>query len=289
MYEAFYGLREKPFHVTADPAFLYPSRHHQEAMAHLTYGIQQRLGFLMITGEVGTGKTTLAKTLVNQLRAPTKTALILNPTLSGSQLLQAILRDFGIQSADENGKSVRIGSTKGQVLEAIERFLLQQAAVGGVGVLIIDEAQALSTLTLEQVRLLSNVETPKEKLLQIVLVGQPELAHRLATDSRLRALNQRIAVRYHIQPLAEEEVARYIEHRLRIAGGKEALRFTDDASARIASLSGGIPRQINRLCDQALLAGFIHESKVIDESMVEKAYSATADEPAAEVTLEETV
>lgn len=273
MYEAFYGLKEKPFHVTADPAFLYPSRQHQEALYHLIFGIRQRLGFLLITGEVGTGKTTLAKTLVEQLGFPTQTALILNPNVSGVQLLRIILQDFG---ALEEAPGGRWGSHRGQLLQAIEQFLLKQATVGSCGVLILDEAQALSSSTLEQVRLLSNVETPKSKLLQIVLVGQPELEERLSRETRLRALNQRIAVRYRIDPLAEEEVAAYIEHRLRVAGAKEFPRFTPEAIARIARISRGIPRQINLLCDQSLLAGFVRESPWIDESMVNQARSVTA-------------
>ena len=267
MYEAFYGFSEKPFHVTADPAFLFPSRHHQEAMAHLIYGIRERLGFIMITGEVGTGKTTLAKTLVNRLEGPVRTALILNPTFSGIQLLQAILRDWDTQTPYAN-------TDKGELLVSIERVLLDQAESCGNTVLIIDEAQALSASTLEQVRLLSNVETTKSKLLQIVLIGQPELSQRLASESRLRALQQRIAVRYHIQPLDEGEVAAYIQHRLRAAGSRGSPRFTEGAITLIAQASGGIPRQINLLCDQALLAGFVRESKEIDESMVEEAQYA---------------
>lgn len=261
MYETFYGFREKPFHVTADPSFLYLSRHHQEALAHLRYGIRERLGFLMITGEVGTGKTTLAKTLVNQLENPTKTALLLNPNLSGRDLLKAILLDFGLQNR---------GRSRGEFIQAIERFLCELAVQGRIAVLIIDEAQALSSNALEQVRLLSNVETPKHKLLQIVLVGQPELAKRLASESSLRALNERIAVRFRIHPLAEDEVASYIEHRLRIVGRKEPVRFTPGASQLIARVSCGIPRRINLLCDRALLAGFVRESYVIDESMVQR-------------------
>ncbi|MBI3615953.1 MAG: AAA family ATPase [Candidatus Omnitrophica bacterium] len=269
MYKVFYRFREKPFHVTADPTFLYLSRQHQEALNHLTYGIRERLGFLMITGEVGTGKTTLAKTLIEKLPSSAKTALILHPTLSSAQLLRAVLKDFGVPPS---------GSSRAQLLQAIEIFLLEQAASGGEAVLVVDEAQALSSSTLEQVRLLSNVETPKRKLLQIVLIGQPELTERLDKDPRLRALHQRIAVRYQIQPLAEEEVASYIDHRIQIAGEKGIPLFTPGAMAKIAEISQGIPRRINRICDQALLAGFVRESRTIDESMVEQALSTLTNE-----------
>ena len=268
MYEAYFGFREKPFHVTADPAFLYPSREHQEALSHLLYGIRERLGFIMITGEVGTGKTTLAKTLIGRLEGPARSALILNPTLSATQLLRAMLRDFGVEEPDNGHPRTR---SRSELLVAIEGFLLRQAEESGNAVLIIDEAQALSVSTLEQVRLLSNVETAKRKLLQIVLIGQPELDQRLARDPRLRALQQRIAVRYQIQPLSRQEVAEYVRHRLQVAAAPgEALHFTEEALDAITQISGGIPRRINRLCDQALLAGFVRESKQIDESMIKQ-------------------
>ena len=264
MYEAFFGFREKPFHVTADPAFLYPSRQHQEAMAHMLYGIRERLGFIMVTGEVGTGKTTLSKALVQRLEGPVRSALILNPTLSATELLRAILRDFGLDPA-------AAGNSRGDLLVTIEGFLLQQAQARGNVVLIIDEAQALSTSTLEQVRLLSNVETAKTKLLQIILVGQPELSQRLARDPRLRALRQRIAVHYQVQPLEEDDVAEYIRYRLQTAGSNGSIRFTQGALASIARIAQGFPRQINLLCDQALVAAFVRESREIDESMVAEA------------------
>lgn len=266
MYEAYFGFREKPFHVTADPAFLYPSREHQEAMAHLLYGIRERLGFIVITGEVGTGKTTLAKTLIGRLEGPVRSALILNPTLSATQLLRAVLRDFGAES--DNGRPAP--RTRSELGVAIEEFLLRQAESSGNVVLIIDEAQALSVSTLEQVRLLSNVETAKRKLLQIVLIGQPELDQRLARDPRLRALQQRIVVRYQVQPLKPEEVSEYVRHRIQAAAPGRTLHFTEEALTAIARVSGGVPRRINLLCDQALLAGFVRESRQIDESMIEE-------------------
>lgn len=274
MYESFYQLREKPFHVTSNPSFLYLSKQHGEALQHLQYGIQERLGFLMITGEVGTGKTTLAKVLVEKLTAPIKTALILNPNLSAAHFLRAIVRDFGIQkdgSVSTLG-SQQIGTTRGELLETIERFLLKEAGTGSAVVLIVDEAQALSSTTLEQIRLLSNVETPTEKLLQIVLVGQPELAIRLATDARLRALDERIAVRYQLDPLSPDEVGAYIEHRIRSAGSSTGFpKFSLEAVTLVAQLSKGIPRRINMICDQALLAGYVHESpRLIDASLVRR-------------------
>ncbi len=271
MYESFYGLREKPFHVTADPAFLYLSSQHQEALSHLMYGIRERLGFIVITGEVGTGKTTLAKCLIQRLQEPTRTALILNPALNGTQLLRAILRDFEGESLPAKGEDLPADTrTRGQLLMAIERFLLRQAETQGTAVLVIDEAQALSAAALEQVRLLSTVETPKNKLLQIVLIGQPELDQRLTKDTRLRALQQRVTVHYRLHPLNPQEVAAYVRHRLQIAGPEGTARFTDGALRRIAETSHGIPRAINQSCDQALVAGYVRETREIDETLVEE-------------------
>lgn len=262
MYETFYGLREPPFHVTADPAFLFPSSQHREALDHLTYGIRQRLGFIAVTGEVGCGKTTVVKALLAQLPDSVRTSLIVNPTLSDLQLLEAIVEDFGLPPARK---------TRAALMAALNRFLLDQQTQGQTAVLIIDEAQTLTARTLEQIRLLSNLETTKEKLLQIILVGQPELEETL-NDLRLRPLRQRIAIRCRLQPLAAEEVGAYIAHRLHVAAAAEGRpAFTPEAVALIAEYSRGLPRTINHVCENALLAGFVRETMTIDHPLVRHA------------------
>lgn len=260
MYEKFYGFKEKPFNVTADPSFFYLSRRHKEAFSHLVYGIQDRKGILEITGEVGTGKTTLCRVLLNHLDKQTKTAFILNPYLSQVQLLQAIIADFGM-----NIKS----RTQLALINALNDFLLQEAHCGNNVVILIDEAQNLSSRQLEQVRLLSNIETEKLKLLQIVLVGQPELCDKLKRPN-LRQINQRISVRYHILPLDRDEISGYINHRLRIAGAESKIEFNQDALNEIYSYSGGTPRLINIICDRALLAGFVLETNEISANIIKK-------------------
>ncbi|HQP10038.1 MAG TPA: AAA family ATPase [Candidatus Omnitrophota bacterium] len=264
MYKKFYHLKENPFNMTADPEFFFSSLHHKEAFSHLVYGIHQRKGILVVTGEIGTGKTTLCRTLLNHLDGETKTALVLNPNFSDIQLLKLIIKDFGIQGNLRN---------KLEIVEALNKFLLEETARGNNIVLIIDEAQNLSIKQLEQVRLLSNIETEKEKLLQIILVGQPELCDKLRLNE-LRQLNQRVAVRYHILPLERHELAAYIKHRLMIANtlkdSENQLHFTDEAIDIIFKNSGGTPRMINILCDRALLAGFAMETNRIDEHIIHK-------------------
>lgn len=260
MYENFYGFKERPFNVTADPTFFYLSRKHKEAFSHLIYGILDRKGILEITGEIGTGKTTLCRALLNHLDKRTKTAFILNPYLSQLQLLQAIVADFGLNLKARN---------KFALISALNDFLLEEASVGNNVVLLIDEAQNLSLKQLEQVRLLSNLETEKCKLLQIVLVGQPELLEKLKQTS-LRQLNQRIAVRYHILPLEHDEIGEYIKHRLHVAGANSKIEFNEEAVEEIYSYSGGTPRLINILCDRALLAGFVLETNIISGEIINK-------------------
>ena len=260
MYLDFYNLKEKPFSVTADPNFLYLSKKHKEAICHMQYGIQERMGFLEITGEIGAGKTTVCKALLNQLDNNTKTAFILNGNLSEIQLLQAIVEDFGIQVKAKN---------KITMLNELNKFLLEQLEHRNNAVLIIDEAQNLKPTLLEQVRLLSNLETEKEKLLQIILVGQPELREKLASRE-LKQLRQRIAIRYHISPLSRQEAACYILHRLQVAGANNGEIFQKEALEEIFKFSGGIPRLINIACDKSLLAGYTADKKIIDSEMVKK-------------------
>ena len=262
MYLEFLGLREKPFSNTADPSFLYLSKKHREALSHMVYGIRERKGFVEITGEVGTGKTTLCKALIRQLDATTKTALILQPNLSELQLLQAVVQDFGLNPM----RADRLG-----LFNQLNRFLLEQGELGNNIILVIDEAQTLSLRLLEQIRMLSNLETDKEKLIQIILVGQPQLREKLALPA-LEQLRQRIGVRYHITPLESDEVRTYIEHRLRVAGSDGTLEWTADGTEEVYRCSRGIPRLINLICDRALLACYVFRVKRVDGEIVRKSY-----------------
>ena len=262
MYESFYSFNQKPFSVTSNPHLLYLSPRHKEALAHMMYGVRERVGFIEITGEVGTGKTTLCRSLLNQLDSTIKTAFIFNSNLSEMQLLQTILRDLGIKSTAKN---------KGGMFTELNQFLIEQLRAGNNVVVIVDEAQNLSKKLLEQIRMLSNIECENEKLLQIILVGQPELREKLR-DPALRQLYQRIVVRYHIEALDRREVALYIKHRLEVAGSNGAgPNFDDQAINVIYSYSGGIPRIINILCDKALLNGFVRENRHITQDTIQQA------------------
>jgi len=260
MYCQFYGLKERPFNVTSDPTFFFSSKKHKEALSHLLYGVTQRKGIIVITGEIGTGKTTLCRFFIEQSRKNIKTAFILNPYFSETQLLEAIMKDFGINVTNK---------TRLSFVWEFNKFLLREAAAGSNVVLIIDEAQNLKPRQLEQIRLLSNLETEKDKLMQIVLVGQPELNHRLDLHE-LRQLQQRIMVRYHIAPLDKDEVKEYIKHRLIVAGAENRITFTDEGLQRISDFSCGIPRLINIICDRALLAGFVSETNKINLNIINR-------------------
>lgn len=260
MYCQFYGLGEKPFNVTSDPAFFFLSRKHREALSHLSYGVSQRKGIIIITGEIGTGKTTLCRFFLNQLKEKFKTAFILNPYFSEQQLFEVITKDFGLNIKDKSNLSF---------IWELNNFLLKESAAGNNIVLIIDEAQNLEPNQLEQIRLLSNLETTKDKLIQVILVGQPELNHRLSLYE-LRQLRQRVMVRYHILPLEKNDVKNYVIHRLKIAGSLDKVIFKEEAFQMIADFSGGTPRLINIICDRALLAGFVDEVKTIDANIINR-------------------
>ena len=261
MYLQFYGLRETPFSPTPDPKFLFQSTRHREALAQLLYGVRERKGFIVLTGEIGTGKTTLLRTLLSRLDADTHVAYIHNSALQIEGLLEYMLQDWGVKST---------ATTHAQRLFELNEFLIDQHRQGLSPVLVIDEAQNLSLATLEAVRLLSNFETTNQKLMQILLVGQPELRDKLNTPE-LRQLKQRIGLRCHIGPLSPEETRLYIRHRLRIAGASDAGIFTDAAIQRITEYSQGIPRVVNIVCDHCLLSGFADSKRRIDTGVVDEA------------------
>ena len=264
MYCQYYGLKEPPFNVTSDPAFFFSSKKHKEALAHLLYGVSQRKGIIVLTGEIGTGKTTICRFFLNQVAKNVKTAFILNPAFSEIELLESIINDFGIKPAER---------TKIGMVLALNNFLLRESAAGNNLVLIIDEAQNLKPPLLEQVRLLSNLETEKDKLLQVILVGQPELNTRLNLYD-LRQLRQRIMVRYHITPLDNDEVKDYINYRLGIVRQSDRtvkrIEFNAQAIELISRFSHGTPRLINMICDRALLAGFVAETADIDSAIIHR-------------------
>jgi general secretion pathway protein A len=246
MYTQFYGLNEKPFSLTPDPRFLFLSESHREALAHLLYGIEQGEGFIAITGEVGTGKTTLCRALLQRLGPKTEVAYVFNPIMSGEDLLRAVSIEFGL---------ITEGYSRADLNDQLNQFLLQSSREGRRALLIVDESQNLDPATLEEIRLLSNLETTSSKLIQIVLFGQPELDEML--DSRgLRQLRQRITVRWTLSPLNAAETRDYVRHRLKIAAGKECNLFSDKALREVQRRARGIPRLINVLCDRAMLVGY---------------------------------
>lgn len=263
MYLDFYGFAEKPFTITPNPRFIFFSEIHKEAFALLLYGINNHFGFIELIGEVGTGKTTVLRTLLGQLNEDTyRTALIFNPFLSSADLMRAINHEYGIPATSEN---------VAELLGDLNRFLLQENAAGRTVVLVIDEAQNLAPDVLEQIRLISNLETETDKLIQIVLAGQPELG-RLLAKPELRQINQRIALRYHLKPLGREDSRTYIEHRLDIAGGRGKVTFTASAINWIYRYSRGTPRLINMLCDRSLLIGYTEDRRKISGRIVALAF-----------------
>jgi general secretion pathway protein A len=263
MYLSFFGLAEKPFAITPDPRYLYLSERHAEALAHLLYGINESGGFIQLTGEVGTGKTTVVRTLLSRVPHHADVAVILNPRVTPVEFLLTICEELGVGIADADRDSVK------QMVDALNRRLLNAHAEGRRIIVLVDEAQNLSIDVLEQVRLLTNLETPTQKLLQIILIGQPELRE-LLDRTDLRQLAQRITGRYHLKPLSREETKGYVRHRLRVAGATEEI-FTPGALSELHRLSLGIPRVINVACDRALLGAYTQETKKITASLVRRA------------------
>ena len=261
LYLDYYNLREEPFNITPDPRFLFFSAKHQEAFNHLLFGIHQRKGFIELTGEVGAGKTTICRKLLEELGPNYKTALILNPCLSIDQLLHSVCLELDLQVYSFD---------RVYYLQSLNQFVLEQANQGNNVVVIIDEAQDLSDELLEQIRLLSNLETDHQKLLQIVLMGQTELRTKLAQPS-LRQLRQRITVRYHLGPLDLTETACYVHHRLTLAGANGRPRFDEAAIKSVYQYSRGVPRLINAVCDKALLAGFVMQTDVLNRKVLKLA------------------
>jgi general secretion pathway protein A len=287
MYEKFYGLREPAFSLTPDPTFLYLNKRSKEALDQILYGIERREGFAVIVGDIGTGKTTLCWALLERLaRKEIRTALIQNPMLSELDILKSVLQDLGVRPQqkqplldfDGDGDDVREvfdadwmqRMNKKQLLDRLNMFLAERAQENIFTVLIVDEAQNVSMTLLEQLRLLSNLETAKKKLIQIIFVGQLELDQKLKSSS-MRQLNQRISVRFETKTLSREDTERYIRHRLAVAGGSPRLRFGSGTFRAIWRYSKGYPRMINLICDRALLAGYTARSAVITPRLVRKA------------------
>jgi len=258
MYCEFYGLLRRPFEMTPDPSFLYLGEAHREGLAMLQYAVESRKGFVLLTGEVGTGKTTLLHSLLSQVDARTHSAFVFNPRLKPIDFFKVIFDEFGIEEPCR---------TKGEYLMALNRFLIERLERDEATLLIVDEAQNLSPEMLEEIRLLSNLETPTSKLLQIMLVGQPELKSMLA-EPALRQLRQRIVLRHHLRPFNAPECASYIDERLRLAGYTDKALFDRGALREIHEVTEGIPRLVNVVCDGALLLGFSREMPQIGRRAV---------------------
>lgn len=261
MYMQFYGFDKMPFNNTPDTRFFFHSEQHQEALSSLLYAVNERKGFMLLTGEIGAGKTTVCRAFLNRLDPSTKVAVITNTRLTERQLLQSICEEFGLWIPGNVGKVT--------LFNELNTFLVDQYRQGANTVLIVDEAQNLRPEVLEEIRLISNLETERDKLIQIVLMGQPELRE-IVELPELKQLKQRIVLRYHLYPLSEKETQAYIFHRLKVAGATGNLKFSRSALAAIHQYSGGIPRVVNIICDNALLLGFVQETRKISESLVQE-------------------
>ena len=273
MYEEYYGFAQSPFTLTPDPKFLYRSESHDSALQQVWQAIRRKEGFIVLAGDIGTGKTTLCRTILEQFDPTTFTALILDPFLSQEDLLREVLLSYGVVTRDALRTGRLASATKHDLIRTLHDFLLSLEPVHGSAVLIIDEAQHLSPDVLEEVRILSNLETNERKLLLIVLVGQLNLLE-LLRDPKLRQLDQRISIRCVLQPLTREGVEAYVTHRLSVAQGARQVTFTSDALTLVHTISGGVPRVINLLCDRALMAGAEAQTDTIDEPLIRSAATA---------------
>jgi general secretion pathway protein A len=275
MYEEFYGFVQSPFTLAPDPRFFYSSESHEEAIRQLLQSIRRQEGFIVLTGDIGTGKTTLCRTLLGQLEETTFTSLILNPLVSVEELLREILLDFGVVSREAVRSGRIAGASKHELATALHDFLRSLAPLDGSGVLIIDEAQHLSPQVLEQIRVLSNLDAGDAKRLQVVLVGQLNLLDVLA-QAEMRQLHQRISLKARLNPLTRDEVEAYIGHRLTVAQGSSTVTFEPAAIELVHVVSGGIPRVINLLCDRALMLGAQQGTDAIARSQIAEAAAALA-------------
>ncbi len=275
LYEAFYGLREQPFSLETDPRFLYLSAAHRQAFDELLTGLRRREGLLLLTGDTGTGKTTLCRAVIDALGHRTFAALILNPYMTDAEVLRTILRDFGLVTRDDIRKGAFDHADVPQLLDTLEGFLRSLIPINSYAVVIIDEAQSLAPRVLDQIRVLGSMELDGRRLVQIVLVGQPSLVDTLCGDA-MRALADRISRRMSLGALPGRDVDAYIRHRLAIAGGKDAVSFDRDAVARVADLSDGLPRRINLLCDRALELGRVAGVTTITAPLISRAAKAIA-------------
>jgi general secretion pathway protein A len=260
MYNDFYNFKEHPFNLTPNSRFFFASEKHTTALDSLIYAINQRKGFVVITGEIGSGKTTVCRTLLSKLDRHTHVALVTNTHLSSKDLLMTIMDDLGIEFRT---------TSKAGLLSQLNTYLIDQLKLDNNVVLIIDEAQNLKPAVLEEIRMLSNLETETEKLIQIILLGQPELKQKLAL-SRLEQLRQRVSVYFHLSPLSHKETIEYVLHRLKVASSSDRKYMTDEALELVYSFSRGVPRLINQICDNAFLTGFVDECKVIDEAIMKE-------------------
>jgi general secretion pathway protein A len=276
MYAAFFGLAQLPFSIAPDPRYLFMSERHREALAHLLYGIESGGGFVLLTGEIGAGKTTVCRRFLEQIPEHARVAYIFNPKLTVGDLLESICIEFGV-TVPPSGRG--LASPK-EHIDALNRHLLQCHAQGLHNLLIIDEAQSLSAEVLEQLRLLTNLETNERKLLQIILIGQPELRHMLARPE-LEQLAQRVIARFHLGPLTDTETRQYVAHRLTVAGWQGAQPFSEKALRQVHRLTGGVPRRINLLCDRALLGAYANGQKTIDHRVIDQAAGEVFDHEAA--------